>query len=187
MSSILTYKDLENLLIGLEGQSAKFVRMHTRTIPAHTVKSRKTLKSFAETFGCDEVYKLDERVVLINASYERVVNRRRTEAGLAADFKSEGTYGELIGKCILKAKNGSTQVRTYHLPTHRDKSRFVKPDGTDFTPDQVKDLKENFLKLSGDNDKQGLVKGRQFRPLNFKMESVRSFKMDGQEYIVAGA
>lgn len=185
MSKIISYKDLEEILKGLEGKAAKFVRLHTRTIPAHTVKSRATGLSFAATFGCDEVYKLDERNVLINASYERVVNRRRKEEGLATDFKSEGTYGTLIGKCLLLTNSGSMQVRTYHVKTWRDNSKFVKPDGTEFSPEQLKDLKAHFLKLSDGGTKQGIVKT--FKPLNFKMESIRSFKMDGAEYIVAGA
>jgi len=187
-AKMLSYKDLENLLIGLEGQSAKMVRMHTRTLPHLKKTSRKDSRTFPETFGCDSVIKLDMRVVLINASYERVVNRRRKEAGLSTDFKSEGTYGKMIGKCILQANNGSTQVRTYHIPSWRDNCRYVKPDGTEFTKEQIADIKANFFdKVSDSEGKQGLSKGKQFRPLNFKMESVRTFKLDGQEYIVAGA
>lgn len=110
-TNLLTNNDLESLLLDLEGKPATFVRLESKTIARATVKSRVTLEPFASVFGTDTVWKLDSRTVLLNASYEKVVNRRREAAGLEADFKSEGTYGAMIGKCLIEKKDGAKNVR----------------------------------------------------------------------------
>lgn len=178
--------DLVTLLQGLKGSRARFVRLESKTLARATKKSRATLEPFSTVFGCAEIYKIDSRNLLINAAYERVVNRRREASGLDADFQSEGTYGAMDGLCLLTREDGSKQMRTYHLPSKRDNSRWVKSDGTDLTEKEIARLKTEFLPVPSENKKQGLDSDKTFRPLNFKLESIRGIKIDGQDYILAG-
>jgi hypothetical protein len=184
--NLLTNNQLEILLKELEGKPATFVRLESKTVARANVKSRKTLEPFASIFGTDTVWKIDSRSMLLNVDYERVVNRRRVESGLAADFKSEGTYGKMEGKCILHSDKGDKQVRLYHVAHHNDNARWVRADGTELSPELVSRLKSEFLPERKPSAKQGLEGPKSFLPLNFKMESIKSLRMKGVEYIMAG-
>lgn len=186
MEQTVNHESLQFLLKALDGQRARFARLESRTQGRATVKSRITQESFASVFGTDSVWKLDDRTVLLNCTYEQVVNRRRVQEGKDADFKSEGTYGNLIGKCLLRLdKDGSMQVRTYHVKHRHDKSVWVKADGTPLTPELVNRLKAEFLPLPGKSVKQGL--DNEFKVMNFKLDSIRSLTMGGVKYIIQHA
>ena len=185
--NLLTNNDLETLLLDLQGKPATFVRLESKTKARATVKSRTTLEPFYSVFGTDTVWKVDSRTVLLNASYEKVVNRRREKEGLEGDFESKGTYGNMIGKCLIEKDDGAKNVRFYYIPRKDDVARWVRADGTLLSPDLVERLKKEFLPVQKEGSgRQGLESANAFRPLDFKMESIRSLRMKGVEYIMAG-
>lgn len=186
MEQTVSHDALQFILKSLDGQRARFARVESRTIGRATVKSRTTLEPFADVFGTDSVWKLDDRTVLINCDYSKVVNRRRVAEGKEADFVAAKSYGNLIGKCLYRLdKDGSMQVRTYHVKHRHDKSVWVKADGTPLEPKLVARLKSEFLPAKGGSVKQGL--DNEFKVMNFKMESIRSLTMGGVKYIVQHA
>lgn len=186
MEQTVNHESLQFILGRLDGQRARFARVESRTIGRANVKSRTTLESFSSVFGTDSVWKLDDRVVLINCDYSKVVNRRRVAEGKEADFEAAKSYGNLIGKCLYRLdKDNSVQVRTYHVKHRHDRSVWVKADGTPLSPELVARLKSEFLPPRGKSVKQGL--DNEFKVMNFKMESIRSLTMGGVKYIVQHA
>lgn len=187
-TKILTKNQLADFLLSLEGKRAYFVGLTTQTIGRATKKSRTTLESFESVFGCREVFKLNETVALINASYEKIVRARREAEGVEDKenpFKSKGTYGELLGKCLIRKPDGVMNVRTYGVKRATDKSFWVRPDGTILSDALVKRLKAEFLPAPKGSGRQGLSEDRKLNVIDYKMESIKSIKMEGVTYTVA--
>src|ERR1035437_929580 len=151
VTQIITSIQLANILKSLEGQRAYFTKMLTQTVADTNVKSRLTLEPIQEVFGCDKIYKLDNRNLLINASYESMVRIRQEKAGIAdpdkpfVSKKPKGNLSEPIGKCLLRRPDGSMLVRTYNVKHKNNNARWVRPDGSELTPNEVDRLKAEFL------------------------------------------
>ena len=186
MPTLLTNSALETLLHGMEGKPAQFVRLETKTKARAIKSSRITSEPFYDVFKTDTVWKVDSRTVLLNAKYENVVNSRRAKEGVSADFKSQGTYGEMDGKCLIRKDDGAVNVRTYYMKNADDKAIWLRADGTELSPELVARLKAEFLPPKKSNPKQGLSEENEFHVMDFKMESIRGLRVAGTEYIMAG-
>lgn len=182
---ILTNAALETLLLDPSLRKGQFIRLDSKTEARATVKSRTTLEPFASVFGTSKVWKINSRSVQIGVNYEDAVNRRLRKEGEEANFKSEGTYGEVENNTIVRKADGSWNMRVYHVQHPDDTVRWVRDDGTELSPDLVARLKAEFLpkpKPEG-TGKQGL--DNQVMPLDFKPESILAIRMAGVDYIMA--
>lgn len=184
MSTILTYGELEKIMLSPELPKGQFIRLDSRTEAKATVKSRKTLESFEKVFGCQKVYKINSRQVQLKVDYENAVNGRREKEGLEGDFKSQGTYGTVENNTIVRKNEDQWYLRVFHVKNPLDKVKWVRDNGEELTPDLVKRLENEFLPLP----KEG--KGKQeleneVKPLNFKSDSILAIRMNGVEYIMA--
>lgn len=181
--AVLTNSGLESLLLDLDSKAGQFIRLDSKTLVKGTVKSRTTLEPFASVFGTAKVWKINSRQVQIGLDYQKVVNTRREREGKEADFKSEGTYGEMETKCLLRREDGSFQMRVYHVKHPDDKVRFVRDDGTELSPVLVERLKSEFMPPKKESPKQDLE--NEVQPLNFKPESILALRISGMEYVMA--
>lgn len=180
---ILTNAGLETLLLDPNLRKGQFIRLDSKTLARATVKSRLTSEPFAAIFGTSKVWKINSRQVQIGVDYAKVVNARREREGKEADFKSEGTYGEMEGLALLRMKDGGFQVRVFHVKHPDDKVRWVRDDGTELSPELVARLKAEFLPPHKESPKQDLE--NEVQPLNFKPESILAMRIAGTEYIMA--
>lgn len=180
--------EIITLLESLTGKRAYFTRIVSQTKGRANKKSRVTDESFQSIFGCNEVWKLDDRTLIINADYASMVNRRRKEEGThdaENPFKSKGTYGEMVNRCLLRKLDGEMQVRTYNHHHRKNKSRWIRPDGSELPSQLVNRLKSEFLPLPSGSSRQGLSKNKEVQPLNFGLDSIKSLTLDKVEYILA--
>lgn len=181
---ILTNAALETLMLDPTIRRGQFIRLDSKTLAKATVKSRMTSEPFAAVFGTSKVWKINSRNVQLRVNYEKSVNGRREKEGLDANFKSQGTYGEVENDTLVRKSDGSFNVRVYHVKHPDDSVKWVRDDGTELTPDLVARLKAEFLPKPKEGEgKQGLE--NEVQPLDFKPESILAFRMAGEDYIMA--
>jgi hypothetical protein len=183
--TILTTPDLEALLFKLDKENAgQGIRMESRTIARGRKTSSVTGESKWEVFGSENIWKISSQNYKIGQDYENVVNIRRDREGVEGEFKSQGTYGNMEARTILRMKDGSFQMRVFVEGTDKSKNRWVRDDGTELSPELVARLKAEFLPPRKDESpKQGIEKT--VKPRNFAVDSILSFRAAGVDYIMA--
>lgn len=184
-SVILTRPELEALLIRMDKENAgQNIRMESKTVGRATKNSRTTGESFESVFQCAKVWKIASQTFQVGCDYEKVVNAHRAKEGLEKDFKSEGTYGEMETRTLLRKDDGSFQMRVFSNGVDASKNRWVRDDGTELTPDLVARLRAEFLPIRKEEaPKQGVEKTVQ--PRNFAPDSIIGFRVAGMEYVMA--
>lgn len=188
MSKIASHAQFIALVESLTGR-ARFAYIHSNTDARPIKSSRVTGESLQEVFGCTGIRKMNERSVILNLDYAKVVNKRRVKEGLPADFVADAAKGgSLRHKCLKRMNDGSDQLRTYSANHKKDRSWYVKEGGKNhgqtLTPAEVARLKPEFLALGGYASKQGIQ--HILQPLDFKLESIKQITLEGQTLILAG-
>jgi hypothetical protein len=188
MSKIISHAQLVALVESLSGR-ARFAYIFSNTDARPNKKSRTTDESLFDVFGCNGIRKVNERNVIINLDYAKVVNKRRVKEGLPADFKADAAKGGALRHlCLKRMDNGTDQIRTYTVAHKKDKAWYVKEGGADhgatLNEREVARLKAEFLPLGGYASKQGIKAVLQ--PLDFKLESIKVIHLENEKYILAG-
>lgn len=183
MSTILTYANLESILLNPDIRKGQFIRLDSKTEARATKKSRVTSESFESLFGTSKIFKINSRTVQIGVSYESAVNGRREKEGMESNFVSAGTYGDVENNTIVRKSDGSWNMRVYHVKHNDDNVIWVREDGTELDDILVTRLKAEYLPIPKTSDKQGL--DNQVMPLDFKPSSIIGFRMDGEDYLMA--
>lgn len=182
---ILTRPDFENLLVKMDKENAgQKIRLESRTQARANKKSRDTSEAFASVFGTSTVWKITSSNYRIGCDYEKVVNAHRDREGLEKDFKSQGTYGEMETRTLLRKEDGTFQMRVFVDKDDVPSVRWVRDDGTELSPALVSRLKAEFLPPRKDDAKKQGVEDV-VKPRNFACESILGFRLAGVEYTMA--
>jgi hypothetical protein len=182
---ILTTPDFEALLVKMDKENAgQKIRMETRTKARAIQKSRDTLEPFASIFGTSTVWKITSSNYRVGCDYEKVVNAHRDREGKEKDFKSEGTYGIMETRTLLRKDDGSFQMRVFIDKDDVPVVRWVRDDGTELSPNLVSRLKAEFLPPRKDDGKKQEVEDV-VKPRNLACESILGFRLAGVEYTMA--
>lgn len=182
----MTTTELRDMLLGLTGKRAYFVTISTKTDARARQTSRVTEETIQQVYGTSKIYKVSRRRVLINASYERMVLKRRAAEGIVDDSwkASELKWGHQVGssKCLYQ-KDDQYYLRAYQLK-HGDFGTFYyRDDGSKITDEKLLErLEPEFLKLQSEG-RQG-VKNKVIVN-TYKLESIMEINHDKFNWLIA--
>jgi hypothetical protein len=165
----VTYVDLD----GLRRVLSVVVGPTPATIVAETpVKMNKTDNPFY-----DQVTKVQESNVFINFSYENAVNKRLTKEGKEADFEAQPRkWGVHVPGTPLVLHKGQYYLEAGFITKNAPKASYMH-NGEPID----KELFERYVPVKKSSGNQGLEKEVVIR--DFKLENVRSIKMNGMLYV----
>lgn len=183
----MTTKGLRDKLLELTGKRAYFVTIQTKTDARAKVKSRVTLEPIQQVYGTTTIYKVAKRRVLINASYEKMVLKRRAGEGIVDDSWKAGElkWGHPVGqsKCLYQ-KDDQFYLRVYQLKTGDLGTAYYRDDGTEITDEKLlARLPNEFLNLQHDG-RQGLSAEHKVIVNTYKLESIYAINHDRFNWLV---
>lgn len=185
---VLNESEMIEIFKNQANRSAQLIHLKSRTIPKIKKTSRVTKQTLMERFGTNSVVKESELPVQINVIYENSVNNRLEKAGEERDFKSTGmNSGKFVegSRCLID-DSGEMKLRVYQTNSILGKSsKYFKDNGEEFTEEEVKHLKEEFLTIKPEEIKsQGLSYEESSKPTNYNFSNIREIVMDGERYIL---
>lgn len=117
-----------------------------------------------------EVFKESKVVVLLNASYEKMVNEQRDSEGKETDFVAAGMkYGNMVGAALLE-NNGQFYVKCIELEKVGE-STYIDSDKNPVEYDAIKP----FIPVKKPSEHQGTEK--EIKARNFKLESIVAYEV----------
>lgn len=185
---VLNESEMIEVFKNQANRSAQLIHLKSRTMPKVKKTSRVTKQTLMERFGTNSVVKESELPVQINVIYENSVNNRLEKSGEDRDFKSAGlNSGKFVeGSRTLIEDSGEMKLRVYQTNSVLGKSsKYFKDNGEEFTEEEVKQLKEEFLTIKPEEIKsQGLSYEDSCKPTNYDFCNIREIVMDGERYIL---
>lgn len=185
---VLNESEMIEVFKNQANRSAQLIHLKSRTMPKVKKTSRITKQTLMERFGTNSVVKESELPVQINVIYENSVNNRLEKVGEEREFKSAGlNSGKFVeGSRTLIEDSGEMKLRVYQTNSVLGKSsKYFKDNGEEFTEEEVKQLKEEFLPIKSEEIKsQGLSYKDSCKPTNYDFCNIREIVMDGERYIL---
>lgn len=183
----MTTIELRDALLGLTGKRAYFVTIQTKTDARARQTSRVTGETIQQLYGTKTIYKVAKRRVLINASYERMVMKRRAAEGVINDSwkASELKWGHQVdhSKCLYQ-KGDQFYLRVYQLKTGDLGTSYYRDDGTKITDEKLlARLPDEFLGVQSEG-RQGLSKENKVIVNTYKLENIRAINHDKFNWLV---